>query len=393
MPPEYTDRLKGAMFAREMMSGQANDIASAQFENRLIRGDHQVAFGPGIGAPAQIPQVLPVEPVQPAANGQQAADQSNEPKQGIFPVTVPWLFSVGKQPYKVKVGRWYTFMVKLPSRTIIIPQDFVLEEIVAYYTLNNRMAADFGNPETYEVNLVFNRAKMFTNPVPIQFFPKAPYSLQLPCPYYLPKGTQMVIEGLDQTAWLWDDSMGQMVYLGLAGHFAVDQVPEEIVYSLARPMFYVARFDLFSSGAQEAQQQSLTTTRDCKAFEMNRLISGALWGHENQNLAPFTPLVDWIPTAPPNVEPFLYPNPPGVGNFPFMEHSGLVRLTISNIFQTSPFLAPWQMVWGINNFPRHVTPPVKVCSGSPFLIEYSDTFVPRTQQSSYYVIGGKNLFD
>lgn len=392
MPPEYTRRLKGALFAREMMSGQANGIAaagSAQFENRLIRGDHQVAYGPGIGAPAQVPQTLPVADPGQAETGQQAADQSNEPKQGIFPVTVPWLFSVGKQPYKVKVGRWYTFLVKLPSRSVVIPQDFVLEEIVAYYVFRGRSAPDFGNPETYEINLIFNRAKMFTNPVPIQFFPKAPYSLQLPCPYYLPRGTEVTIDGLDQAAWVWNDHTMQTVYIGLAGHFSVDQVPAEVVYSLARPMFYVARFDLTSSGAEEAQMQTLSTTRDCKMFEMNRLIAGALWGQGQNGMS----ALNWIPTAPPNIEPFLYPAAPGAGNFPFMEPSGLVRLTISNIFQTSPFLAPHQLVWGSNNFPRHVTPPVKVCSGSPFLIEYSDTFVPRTQQSSYYVIGGKNLFD
>jgi hypothetical protein len=288
----------------------------------------------------------------------------------IFPTTVPWMLSIGNRPFPVRVERWYTHVLALPIRSFTIPQDFILTELTAYGHLENLTAlpAPFPqhDPETYEINLRFNRTDMFSRDVMAMIIPESPYALQLPCPYYLPKGTEVQITGglIESGLFTWDDTHSQGL-IGFGGYYVLDPISAQAIYSASRPMFYVRRFDVVTA-ADETQTLIEPTVRDPRRFELNRLIVKSLACH---NTGIPWELVDQDP-----------------------EDEMMVRLTIGDIFDTSNLIVNWPVVWGNHNFPRYLSPPVKVCSGTALQLELSQATDRSHVFYNYFVMGGKNIY-
>ena len=375
---------------------------SGQFDARIARAGETQAFYPlprGMGAPAQIPQVLPVLPGDvtwigegqgvpvPVQGSDAAVIQAPYPgpvplpvepmpdfplDAAIFPTTVPWMLSIGNRPFPVRVERWYTHVLAFPTRSFTIPQDFILTELTAYGHLENlvNLPAPFPqhDPETYEINLRFNRTDLFSRDVMAMIIPESPYALQLPCPYYLPKGTEVQVTGglIESGLFTWDAAHSTGL-IGFGGYYVLDPISAQVIYSASRPMFYVRRFDV-ETIADETQTLIEPTVRDPRRFELNRLIVKSLVSHNTT--IPWE-LVDQDPVD-----------------------DMMVRLTIGDIFDTSNLIVNWPVVWGTHNFPRYLSPPVKVCSGTALQLELSQV-LPLARDHvfyNYFVMGGKNIY-
>lgn len=363
------------------------------YDLRQDRPQGPLVYRPGLGAAAETPGVYPIQPGQQLTPSDQAQQDDGYTDAKIIPSASPWMLSVGRKPYPVTVERAFTHIIANPQAQISIGQDFVLTEIVCKVIPNTYPSGAAGGlPGSYELNIRINRKYLFSDNVPLYFFPEAPFSLQLPCPYYLPKGTEIVIDGLADPIWaVGQNQQGQPqgVWFGFYGYFVIQAPPRDVMHLLARPMFYVRRFDRITADAATAVQLgALPIDREVKMFELNRLICVA---------------------GQANATPIIYPILPGCDQ----------NLTIADIFTFQNMLCNWRMLWGTNyrfadmsepawippaqpptavefaimQMPRYVSPPVKTCAGSSMLINYSEALAQAYNRYTYFIIGGKHVYD
>lgn len=382
--------------SRELSRNQRGLIQQQQLRRQLDGQNHRVfragetqAFYPlprGMGAPAQVPGTYPVNPSDTPGESPPQSDPSviQAPYPGpvpmpveplpdfplnaaIFPTTVPWMLSIGNRPFPVRVERWYTHVLELPTRSFTIPQDFIWTELSGFGHLETLANTNAQNPDNFEINIRINRTDLFSRNVMAQIIPQAWAAMQLPCPYYLPKGTEVQITGglLDSGVWTWDDthSIGE---IGFGGYYVLDPQPAEVIYAASRPMYYVRRFDV-TQAADETQTLIEPTVRDPRRFELNRLFTQQLYNHDTR--VPNWNLDDDDP-----------------------ENDVFVRLTIGDIFETTNQLVRWPVLWGDQNFPRYLSPPVKVCSGTALQIEFSQDWNANEVFYNYFLMGGKNIY-
>lgn len=298
---------------------------------------------------------------------------------GNYPIKVPWLMSKGNRPFLIKIERPFMQVMNLPVKEFTVPQDFVLVAISCRYSLQALGDASFRLPGTFEVNVLFNnRTFLFTSDVPFQAIPERQHALLLPCPYYLPAGTVVDVTGLDQAAWSFNQSAPQAplsnIWFGFFGYYVSEQLGKGEIYNLSRPLFYVQRFDL-ESDSDTAQQVPLNTIRDADLFEVNRLLSCALLETTGAGALVFSPNYNDNATNAPIV------------------HHGSVQAKISNQFLYTNEINPWQVSFGTPEFPMYMSPPWRICPGSPIVVSYSDTWTRPEVQYSYYIFGGKNIYD
>lgn len=361
------------------------------YDLRQDRPEGPLVYRPGLGAGAETPGTYPVKPEQQLTPTQQAQQDDGYTNAKIIPSASPWMVSIGRKPYPVTVERAFTHIIANPQAQISIGQDFVLTEIVCKVIPNTYPATSPNLPGSYELNIRINRKYLFSDNVPLYFFPEAPFSLQLPCPYYLPKGTEIVIDGLADANWaVGQNQQGQPqgVWFGFYGYFVIQAPPRDVMHLLARPMFYVRRFDRTTDATSAVQLGALPIDREIKMFELNRLI--CVCGQSDA-----THIWLRLPDCDQN-------------------------LTVADIFTFQNMLCNWRMLWGTNyrvadvsdpawnppqalpnptdfaimQMPRYISPPVKTCAGSSMLINYSEvTFQQAYPRYTYFIIGGKHVYD
>ena len=350
---------------REIPQDQAELLYAA--EQRRMPGMRGLGAAPAGGTPV----VLPVVP--------DAEEVTTLDPSGNYPIKVPWMLSKGGAPFPIKVERPFEQVINLPVKGFTAPQDFVLTAISCHYTLQTRTPGAAPNawiePETYEINFKFNnRTLLFTSRIPFQMIPERQHALLLPCPYYLPVGSTVEVEGLDQAVWSFRQDLPPAplsdIWFGFYGYYVVKQVSKEDVFSLSRPLFYVQRFDLIAAG-DTAQQIPLQTVRDADLFEVNRLISCALVNSSGAAPLEFSPNYYGVPVV----------------------HHGSIQARISNEFLLTNELNPWQVSFGTPEYPVYMSPPWRICPGSPIFLVYSDVLAAPELQYSYYLFGGKNRYD
>ncbi len=340
---------------REIPSDQSELLYAS--EQRRLNGLGAASVGPPVTKP--IPDAEEVATMDPSGN---------------YAIKVPWMLSKGGAPYPIKVERPFEQVVNLPVAEFTAPQDFILTAISCRFSLQSRPdgANLWADPATYEINFKFNnRTLLFTSRVPFQMIPERQHALLLPCPYYLPAGSIVTIEGLDQGGWDFTGGGGSSdIWFGFYGYYVSKPVSGRDIYRLSRPIFYVQRFNLLVV-SDTAQQIPLQTVRDADLFEVNRLISCGLVGTDADKTLEFSPNYYGTPVV----------------------HHGQVQAKISNEFLLTNELNPWQVSFGTPEYPVYMSPPWRICPGSPIIVAYSDVLASPERQYSYYLFGGKNRYD